>query len=127
MEEVLNATADRLIEEGNFETVGQVVSYRPYELFREYRGRIESDLVRKKGAYFGKVFLSPIYKKLWLEYGKEIFYFWLDKQNANLSEGRSEDASDSEESATQGEETASTYEGGSVSSGSEDDCSEYGE
>jgi len=76
--------------------------------------QVERDLVRQKGPMYAKVFVSPVYARLWKQYGEELFIFWRNSK-------QTEDARD-EVYGEEGEEGApGSGEGDEASCGETDE------
>lgn len=90
---------------------------------------VEKDLVREKGPAYAKVFVSPVYTRLWTRFGEEIFRHWVINASS-LSQGGPDNASDGKEEEDSGSShggcasVEASDEGGSSGCSSEDDCEE---
>jgi len=85
--EVISRTVDSLSEgspyNGRYGYCLKAVSYRTIHSEASF---VERDLVREKGPMYAKVFVSPVYARLWKQYGEELFTFWRNGKLAEIDE-----------------------------------------
>lgn len=116
-----------------------------YRRVQRDRSIVEGDLVRSHGPLYAKVFVSPIYDKLWAKFGAELFIHWRRTQLEEISQhvdiptldaqdqdslSRSDRETDEESQGDEDDQTEETFgsgESGSVSGSSSDDFSQSGE
>lgn len=122
------------------ESLLEAVDYRNAQRDRTI---VEGDLVRRHGPLYAKIFVSPIYEKLWAKFGFELFIHWRRTQLEEISQqvdiptldahqdqdslSRSHREADEESEGDedyQTEEAFGSSESGSVSSSSSDDLSQ---
>lgn len=60
-----------------------------FDYIKEERPFAESELVRQKGPLYAKVFVSPVYERLWERFGREIFTHIRNKHAAQIKEDKS--------------------------------------
>ena len=70
-------------------------NYPDFDYIKKERPFAESELVRQKGPLYAKVFVSPVYERLWERFGQEIF---THIRNKHASSQIKEDQSTSQES-----------------------------
>jgi len=135
IERSFNNIADDAPYMGRMDYAYKAVTYR--DILRE-ASHVERDLVREKGAMYAKVFVSPVYARLWLKFGEELFLNWRTNYDAGGSEGTRDEVTERglevqgtsasvhesvEDSSSQADEGSG--EGSSDYSDEEDASSEY--
>jgi len=104
----------------------RAIKYR--DIFAEC-AHVEKDLVREKGPMYARVFVSPVYARLWSRFGEEIYLNWkLNKLDAGGSEG-TRDGDEERGSEVQGTSASvheSVQDGGSeTDEGPDEGSSDY--